>query len=307
MLTAGRLGMGNQGLFGIISSNCRLMSSSASYTNFEHLSVSEPSKYVFNVELNRPKKMNAMNQKLWGEIGEAFRALGQDAACRAIILSGSGKIFTSGIDLSDLANIASITTSELDAARKATKIMQMLPWLQEQFTCLEKCPKPVIAAIHSACVGGGIDLITAADVRLCTQDAWFQVKEVDIGLAADVGTLQRLPKVIGSQSLVSELCFTARKVYSDEAVNCGLVSRVFDTKEKMMASAIDLAASIAAKSPVAVQGTKVNLVYARDHTVQQGLDHVGQWNSVMLQTDDIMKAVMAAMDKSAPPPEFDDL
>merc|ERR1719431_2074686 len=118
---------------------------------------------------------------------------------------------------------------------------QTIRSLQDLLTSLEKCRKPVISCIHSACVGAGVDLITAADIRLCTADAWFCVKEVDMGLAADVGTLQRLPKVIGNQSLVNELCLTARKMRSDEAERCGLVSRLYTDKEEMMAAAVELA------------------------------------------------------------------
>merc|ERR1719427_1983651 len=116
-------------------------------------------------------------------------------------------------------------------ARTSWNMRRTIAKYQETFSCIEKCPKPVVVAVHGACVGGGVDLITACDIRLCTQDAWFQVKEVDIGLAADVGTLQRLPKVIGSRSLVNELCLTARRMGAEEAVRCGLVSSVFHTKE----------------------------------------------------------------------------
>ncbi|KAK2510451.1 hypothetical protein Q9233_017727 [Columba guinea] len=171
---------------------------------------------------------------------------------------------------------------------------------QESFTALEKCPKPVIAAIHGACVGAGVDLISACDIRFCSQDAWFQVKEVDIGLAADVGTLQRLPKIVGSQSLVNELAFTARKMMAPEAQSCGLVSRVFADKEALLAGALEVAVAIAARSPVAVQGTKVNLLFSRDHSVPEGLRYVATWNMAMLQTEDILKSVQASMDKKGP-------
>merc|ERR1712179_742804 len=181
----------------------------------------------------------------------------------------------------------------------------MVRHLQDLITAVEKCRKPVIGAVHNACVGMGVDLITTTDIRLCTQDAWFCVKEVDMGLAADIGTLQRLPKVIGSQSLVNDLCLTARKMKSQEAEKCGLVSSVFTTKEDMMKAALEMASMIAAKSPVAVQGTKVNLVYSREHTVEEGLDEVAKWNMTMLQSEDVMKSAMAAMDKSSTePPEF---
>ncbi|XP_035646312.1 delta(3,5)-Delta(2,4)-dienoyl-CoA isomerase, mitochondrial-like, partial [Oncorhynchus keta] len=136
--------------------------------------------------------------------------------------------------------------------------------------------------------------------HLISQDAWFQVKEVDIGLAADVGTLQRLPKVIGSRSLVNELALTVKKMYADEAKESGLVSCVFPDKEAMMAGALEMAGEIAGRSPVAVQGTKVNLIYSRDHSVAEGLNYMATWNMSMLQTEDVMKSAEASMDKKSP-------
>jgi len=282
----------------------RLMSESTSY-ECKALNVTQAAPFVFNVELNRPNKMNAMNKVLWEEVGEVFTKLNRDQDCRVIVLSAAGKMFSSGIDLSDLSQLASIVYSEDDIARKSLTMYTTIRHLQDLFTTIEKCKKPVIACVHNACVGAGVDLITATDIRLCTRDAWFCVKEVDMGLAADVGTLQRLPKVIGSQSLVSDLCLTARKMESEEAERCGLVSSVFQTKEDMMNSALDMASMIAAKSPVAVQGTKVNLVYSREHSVEEGLEQVAKWNMTMLQSEDLMKSAMAAMDKSnTEPPEF---
>ncbi|KAK7882152.1 hypothetical protein WMY93_028326 [Mugilogobius chulae] len=185
-------------------------------------------------------------------------------------------------------------------ARISWNMRKIISKYQDTFSVIEKCPKPVVVAVHGACVGGGVDLITACDIRLCTQDAWFQVKEVDIGLAADVGTLQRLPKVIGSRSLVNELALTARRLYADEALSCGLVSRVFVDKEAMMSAAMAMAEQIAARSPVAVQGTKVNLLYSRDHSVQEGLNYMAAWNMSMLQTQDVMKSAQASMEKKGP-------
>lgn len=236
-----------------------------------------------------------------------FSKLERDHECRVVILSAAGKMFSSGIDLSDLSQLASIVYSEDDIARKSMMMYQNIRHLQNLFTTLEKCKKPVIGCVHSACVGAGVDLITTTDIRMCTTDAWFCVKEVDMGLAADVGTLQRLPRVIGSQSLVSDLCLTARRMESQEAERCGLVSSVFQTKEEMMHAAMDMATMIAAKSPVAVQGTKMNLVYSREHSVEEGLDEVAKWNMTMLQSEDLMKSAMAAMDKTnTEPPEFAD-
>nr|XP_022912283.1 delta(3,5)-Delta(2,4)-dienoyl-CoA isomerase, mitochondrial-like [Onthophagus taurus] len=184
-----------------------------------------------------------------------------------------------------------------DLARKAKIYEQKITSFQESLSAIEKCSKPVLAAVHSACIGAGVDMITAADIRYCTKDAYFQVKEVDIGMAADVGTLQRLPKVIGSDSLTRELCYTARQLHSAEALSCGLVSKVFDSKESLIAGTLDLAKIIASKSPVAIQGTKRSLIYSRDHTVQDGLEHIALWNRFMLQSEDLQTAVAGALSK----------
>eukprot|EP00092_Neocalanus_flemingeri_P037841 GFUD01041191.1.p1 GENE.GFUD01041191.1~~GFUD01041191.1.p1 ORF type:complete len:343 (+),score=127.11 GFUD01041191.1:109-1029(+) len=289
------------------TSTTRLMSDTTAY-NCKALNVTQAAPFVFNVELNRPNKMNALNKAMWEEVGEVFTKLDRDQECRVVVLSAAGKMFSSGIDLSDLSQLASVVYSEDDIARKSMFMYQNIRHLQDLFTTIEKCKKPVIGCVHNACVGAGVDLITTTDIRLCTTDAWFCVKEVDMGLAADVGTLQRLPKVIGSQSVVSDLCLTARRMGSEEAERCGLVSTVFQTKEEMMSAAMDMATMIAAKSPVAVQGTKMNLVYSREHSVEEGLDQVAKWNMTMLQSEDLMKSAMAAMDKSnTEPPEFANL
>jgi delta(3,5)-delta(2,4)-dienoyl-CoA isomerase len=184
-----------------------------------------------------------------------------------------------------------------DVARKAKILMKSINAYQKSLSWLELCKKPVLAAIHSACVGGGVDLVTVADMRYCTKDAWFQVKEVDIGMAADVGTLQRLPKVIGSDSLARELCYTARKMPAAEALSSGLVSRVFEDKDSMIKGVVEIAEEISKKSPVAVQGTKVSIVFGRDHSVQEGLNQIGLWNQLMLQSEDFMTATVAQATK----------
>uniref|UniRef100_A0A668TMR7 Delta(3,5)-Delta(2,4)-dienoyl-CoA isomerase, mitochondrial n=1 Tax=Oreochromis aureus TaxID=47969 RepID=A0A668TMR7_OREAU len=240
-----------------------------------------------------------MNSAFWSEMVTCFNELSEDAQCRVVVVSGAGKLFTAGIDLMDMMNSVLQPEGD-DTARISWGIKKKIKKLQETFSVIEKCPKPVVVAIHGACVGAGVDMITACDIRLCTQDAWFQVKEVDIGLAADVGTLQRLPKVIGSQSLVNELALTARKMYADEAKSSGLVSRVFADKEAMMAGALEIAGEIAGRSPVAVQGTKINLIYARNHSVADGLDYIATWNMSMLQTEDLMKSAQAALEKKSP-------
>ncbi|XP_075393285.1 delta(3,5)-Delta(2,4)-dienoyl-CoA isomerase, mitochondrial [Tenrec ecaudatus] len=264
--------------------------------SYESLQVTSVPGHILHVQLNRPEKRNAMNRAFWREMVECFNKIARDSSCRAVVISGAGKMFTSGIDLMDMASDIMQPQGE-DVARISWYLRDLITRYQETFSVIEKCPKPVIAAIHGACIGGGVDLITACDIRYCTQDAFFQVKEVDIGLAADVGTLQRLPRVIGSQSLVNELAFTARKMLADESLSSGLVSRVFPNKEALMEAAFSLAAEIASKSPVAVQSTKVNLVYSQSHSVPESLNFISSWNMSMLQTEDIIKSVQAAMEK----------
>ncbi|XP_071979753.1 delta(3,5)-Delta(2,4)-dienoyl-CoA isomerase, mitochondrial [Engystomops pustulosus] len=279
----------------------RNMSSEAGLSsyNYETLKVTSPADHIFHVEINRPEKRNAMNKAFWREMVLCFRALGEDSNCRAVVISGAGKMFTSGIDLMDLAS-EFLQPQEDDAARIAWNIRKKICEYQESFSVIEKCTKPVIAAVHNGCIGGGVDLVTACDIRYCSQDAYFQVKEVDVGLAADVGTLQRLPNIIGNRSLVNELAFTARKMMSDEALSSGLVSRVFPDKSSLLGAAFDLASEIASKSPIAVQGTKVNLLYSRDHSVKESLDYMATWNMSMLQTQDITASAQAALQKKTP-------
>jgi len=307
MLSSSRMLIGVSRLSGSIATNIssrNMANLVPAYATYNNLSITQPLEFVYNLELNRPKKMNALNMEMWGEIGDFFERVGEDSDCRVVVLSATGKMFTSGIDLVDLSELASVVYSDDDVARKCTIMYNKIRKLQRQFSTLEQCPKPIIGAVHSACIGGGVDLICGADIRMCTEDAWFQVKEVDMGLAADVGTLQRLPRAIGSQSIVNELCLTARKLKSAEAEKIGFVSKVYPTKEDMMSSALEMAASIAAKSPVAVQGTKVNLIYSREHSPDEGLDYMARFNMAMLQSEDVMKSAMANMDKEAPPPQF---
>ncbi|GFS11693.1 delta(3,5)-Delta(2,4)-dienoyl-CoA isomerase, mitochondrial-like [Elysia marginata] len=280
----------------ILCANAMSSSSNSGY-DFKTLKVDTPADFVKHVEMNRPNKLNAMNADFWREMVECFNQLADDEDCRVVILSGAGKVFTAGLDLTD-NDLFQIIMSETDCSRKAFKMSKSIPKFQDSFTAIENCPKPVIAAVHSACIGGGIDMISACDIRYCTQDAWFQIKEVDVGLAADVGTLQRFPKIVGNDSLTRELTYSARKFFSDEAKSIGFVSRILQDKDQMMKTALEMATTIASKSPVAVQGSKVNLVYSRDHSVSEGLDYNAKWNMVMLQSEDVMKAASAALNKT---------
>ncbi|KAF7265946.1 delta(3,5)-Delta(2,4)-dienoyl-CoA isomerase, mitochondrial isoform X2 [Rhynchophorus ferrugineus] len=271
---------------------------STNIPSFNHLKVSVPKEFVYHVELNRSDKLNAINKAMFMEITSCFDALGQSEDCRVIVLSGSGKIFCAGIDLIDFSqkSLPSIAQVE-DPARKAKLLSELIKLYQESMSSLEICNKPVLAAIHGACIGAGVDLVTSADIRHCTKDAYFSVKEADVGLAADIGSLQRLPKVLGSDSLARELCFTCRKFPAQEALNSGLVSKVYEDKEKMIDGVISMAEEISKKSPVAIQTTKASLVYSRDHSVQEGLNHIALLNQLMLQSEDLVTAATGQMMK----------
>lgn len=283
---------------------CRMCSSDSAVImdSYKALKVMRPREFVVQVELNRPEKRNAMNADFWREIKDCFKKLAEDQDCRAVVLSGAGKIFTAGLDLSDNTdiNFNELMSDKLEAPRKARQILPKLAELQESFNVIEKCPKPVIAAIHSACIGGGMDMVSACDIRYCSSDAWFTIKEVDIGLAADLGTLQRFPKIIGNDSLARELAYTGRKMFADEAREIGFVSRIFTDREKLIEGALDLAVVIASKSPIAVQGIKTSMIFSRDHSVQEGLNHIALWNQTMLQSEDVIKSVVGNMKKETP-------
>lgn len=267
---------------------------------FKSLSVDVPKEYVYHVKFNRPEKRNAINHTMWLEIKDCFDKLSDDENCRAVVLSGEGMIFTAGIDLSDFLTTGAGIAEHEDIARKAKMLYKIIQTYQDSLSSLELCKKPVLAAVHSACIGAGVDAISAADIRYCTKDSYFQVKEVEVGLAADVGTLQRLPKILGSDSLVRELCYTGRKMYADEASARGLVSKVFNNKEELINGVLGVAEEIASRSPVAVQATKSSLVYSRDHSVQEGLDHIKLLNQLYLQSEDLLKAATAQMTKEKP-------
>jgi enoyl-CoA hydratase len=254
------------------------------------------------VSLNRPDKANAMDWAMWQELRRALQWADGEPSVRAVILRGEGANFTAGIDLAMMAGLQGQIADPCEA-RMREKLHRLILELQDTLTSLERCRKPVLAAIHGACLGGGIDLICCADMRYCSADAHFAIKEIDIGMVADVGTLQRLPKLIGSQGLVRELAYTGRRVDAPEALAIGLVNRVFDSRAALDAGVQELALSIAAKSPLSIRGTKQALNYARDHSVADGLQQIASWNAGMLLSDDLMAAMMAGRGKT---PKFAD-
>lgn len=264
---------------------------------FETLSVTLEGAVAI-VRLNRPDKLNAMNLAMWNELRSAFQFLDGLPAARAIVLEGEGRGFTAGIDLQMMMGLGSQIQNDCDG-RMRESLRRIILDLQDCLTSLERCRKPVLAAVHGACVGGGIDLICCADMRYCSADAWFSIKEIDIGMTADVGTLQRLPKLIGD-GMARELAYTARKVEAAEAKEIRLVNRVFETPEALREGVRAIAAEIATKAPLAVRGVKEMITYARDHSVADGLNYVATWNAAMLMSADLQAAMMAGMSKTTP-------
>ncbi|WP_231423405.1 crotonase/enoyl-CoA hydratase family protein [Pseudomonas sp. Leaf59] len=259
--------------------------------------VVELSGNVAHVQINRPEKINAMNAAFWREIVEIFQWVEDTDAVRAVVLSGAGKHFSSGIDLMLLAQVANDLGK--DVGRNARLLRRKILELQASFNAVDNCRKPVLAAIQGYCIGGAIDLISACDMRYAAEDAQFSIKEVDIGMAADVGTLQRLPRIVGD-GMLRELAYTGRQFGAEEARSIGLVNRVYPDHASLLAGVLEIAREVAAKSPIAVTGTKAMLSYMRDHSVNDGLEYVATWNAAMLQSNDLRVAIAAHMSKQKP-------
>lgn len=254
--------------------------------------------HIAHLIINRPDKANALNQKAWDEILQIFTELDENPEVRVIVLEGGdSKHFCAGIDLSLLMSVTQSQTS--CDARRREKIRKDILSLQAPINAIENCSKPVLVAIHGGCIGGGVDLVCACDMRYCTEDAFFTIKEIDMGMVADLGTLQRLPKLIGD-GLVREMAYTGRNVEGKEAEKIGIVNRTFTDKETMLAEVMKLATTIAQKSPVAIRGTKHILLHSRDNSVADGLNYMATWNAGMLLSADLQEAFEAKMTKREP-------
>jgi len=246
---------------------------------------------VGHVELARPDKLNAMDRDMFAAIGDAFRTLGRDPGARAILLSGQGKHFTAGLDLEYASR--QFPPSD-DPGRAAEARLRHIEWLQDAFGALEAARPPVIAAVHGGCVGAGVDLVGACDLRVASADAFFQVAEVDVAITADLGTLQRLGHLI-PHGLLRELAYTGRRMGAEEAARHGFVNRVEADREAAIAAGLELARTIAAKSPLAVAGAKRSLNHSRGRPVEEGLRDVALWNAAALVSADLTEAVQARL------------
>lgn len=241
---------------------------------FENFTVTFPAEYVAQVEINRPKKLNAFTEPMFHSLGAIFNRLSHDPDVRAVILTGNGdRAFTAGLDVQSASEGGIIVNKgkDLDAARKATLLRRHVQEYQDAVSAIEKCEKPVIAVCHGISYGLAIDMTTCCDIRICAKDTRFSVREVEIGLAADVGTLSRLPQSGISMSFVKDVALTARDFSAQEALQVGFVSGVYEDKNAAKGRALELATLISKKSPVAVQGTKEVINFSRDHTIADGM------------------------------------
>lgn len=258
--------------------------------------------HVAYISFNRPEKANALNRQGWQDLKEAFEEADSTPEIRVVVLTGEGKHFCSGIDVAMLMELNQQHNKGCEG-RKRESLRQFIKELQAPVNAIEACRKPVIAAVHKGCIGAGVDIVSACDMRYATEDAYFTVKEIDMGMVADLGTLQRLPKII-PDGIAREMAFTGRKVGAKEAFGFGLVNNCYEDQSAMMDAVGQLGQDIAAKSPLSIRGTKEVMNYSREHTVAEGLNYVATWNAATILSDDIMKAMQAQMMKTTP--EFED-
>jgi enoyl-CoA hydratase len=262
---------------------------------------------VGHLVLNKGEDLNKMTMNFWYELPKILDEVDRDASLRVLILTSTGKHFCAGMDLKNfgtLGNDAEKKTNVPDKARIGENLYRVAKELQDMLSKLEKLRIPVLAGIQGGCIGGGLDLVTAADMRFASKDAFFCIQEVNIGMAADIGTLQRLPRVI-PEGKVRELAYTGRRMPADEALETGLVNKVYESQEDMVSGLKEMAAVIASKSPLAVYGTKAILNFSRDHTIAEGLEYNALWSGAMLPQEDMAEAMMSNMEKRDP--EFKDM
>ena len=272
------------------------------FPSLKAFSVSIDDNHVAEICFNRPESLNSMNNDFWAELPAIVDAIDSQGAARVIILSSKGKHFTASMDLEVLSNLGG--NPDHEPARRAEKARRWILSMQDTFTHLETARMPIISAIQGACIGGGVDMICATDIRFCTSNAFFKIKETELGITADVGTLQRIQHVMPS-GLARELAYSGRNLGAEDALACGFVNKVYETHETMLGAVRALATDIAKHSPMAVHGTKEMLNYSRDHSVQDSLNHMATWQSGMLQAPDVQEAMQAGTEKRAP--KYDNL
>ncbi len=266
---------------------------------------------IAHIVLSRPEKRNSMIAEFWDELPEIVREIDAGAKARVIVISSQGPHFTSGLDVSAFGDgsVTGATNGDPGAQKRAqvqrgARFYDTVTRMQRSFSALEQCRVPVLAAIQGGCIGGGVDLTTACDLRYATADAFFTIFETNIGMTADVGTFPRIVKLI-PEGIARELAYTGRRMQAAEAQAVGLVNRIYPDQATMLEGVMGIASEIAAKAPLAIYGCKRMIQYSRDHSTEDALDYIGIWNASMLQRDEIVEAMTANAQKR--PGEFVEL
>jgi enoyl-CoA hydratase/carnithine racemase len=251
--------------------------------------------YIAWLTLNRPDNRNVMGFAFFEELTKYFERFDEDSSVRAVVIKAEGKSFTAGLNLVEFGPLL----REGIAADAREQLRKTILKCQEGMNAIERCRKPVIAAVHSHCIGGGVDLLCACDIRIATKDAVFSIRETRMGLIADLGTLQRLSYIIG-HGWFRELALTGRDFTAQEALQMGFITRICEDLQGLYEEAKGIASRIAACPPLAVQGAKEVILYSRDHGIDAGLHYVAQKNAAALPSEDVMEAISAFMEKRAP-------
>jgi len=251
---------------------------------------------VAHISFSRPAELNTMTATFWADLPEIVRDIDRNAKARCIVISSTGKHFTAGMDLSVFQRPDGVGKGAGDRWVRAEKFRSDIRMIQASFNCLEEARIPVLVAIQGGCIGGGVDLVSACDIRFATKDAFFSIQEINIGMTADVGTFPRLCKLM-PEGWVRQMAFTGERLPASRAFQLGLVNDVFDTQEAMLTHVMALAREIASKNPLAVTGSKVMITYARDHSTADALDYIGVWNASMLSAAHMGEAFKAKAEK----------
>jgi enoyl-CoA hydratase len=252
---------------------------------------------VAHIRFNRPAEFNSFTPQVWDDLPAIVREIDRQAQARVIVVSSTGKHFTAGMDLAVFTQADGITNgASRDPHLRAERFRHDLTRLQNAFTCLDQARIPVIVCVQGGCIGAGVDMISACDIRFATKDAFFCIAEINIGMTADVGTFPRLCRLL-PEGWVRQISYTGERLPAPRARELGLVNEVFDTQEAMLDHAMGIAREIASKSPLAVTGSKAMINYARDHTIADGLDYIGVWNAAMLSGAHMAEAFKAKAEK----------
>ncbi len=262
------------------------------------------SDHIAHIVLNRPDELNTMTPEFWRHLPKIVDEISDRGSSRVIVVSSTGKHFCAGMDISVFTDGGLQDDADVEMGRARANFRYQVLHLQDTFTAFERARMPVLVAVQGGVVGGAVDMVTAADCRYATEDAWFCIEEINIGMTADVGTLQRLPKLI-PEGVVREMAYTGERMPAARAKEVGLVNEVFADQSTMLDAVMGIAERIASRSPLAVHGTKEMINYTRDHSVEDSLRYMATWQTGMFQPADLMESFGARMEDRDP--TYDDL